>query len=199
MIADDAGNLLVFSARNHIFKINTESKVASHLGVATGLPATFTINGSAVDDANQVLVSSATDNTALYILDTKTWAATPAKPGPWRVADLANSNILATGPKMATAKLISGPENLPDGRVQLYPNPVTNKQFNLQFNLPEGRYSMQITDVLGRQTTQSTVTIKQKGQVQNVQLAQSTKAGVYQVRLIDESKNEVYLKKILIQ
>ena len=36
MIADDNGNMFVFSARNHVFKINIESKVATHLGTITG-------------------------------------------------------------------------------------------------------------------------------------------------------------------
>ena len=32
MIADNEGNLYVFSARNSVFKINIETKVATHLG-----------------------------------------------------------------------------------------------------------------------------------------------------------------------
>ncbi len=39
IIADDEGNIYVFSARNHVFKVNLESKVATHLGVITGLPS----------------------------------------------------------------------------------------------------------------------------------------------------------------
>jgi hypothetical protein len=59
MIADDNGNIYVFSARNHVFKINLESKVATHMGVISGLPSGFTVNGAAVNDDNRVLVASA--------------------------------------------------------------------------------------------------------------------------------------------
>ena len=37
-IADDNGNLFVLSARNNVFKINIESKVATFLGTISGLP-----------------------------------------------------------------------------------------------------------------------------------------------------------------
>ncbi len=55
MIADDEGNLFLFSNRTNVFKINIETKVATHLGAVSGLPATYTINGAAVDHNNQIL------------------------------------------------------------------------------------------------------------------------------------------------
>ncbi|MEI9806497.1 MAG: hypothetical protein WDO16_00730 [Bacteroidota bacterium] len=71
MIADNDGNLYVFSARNNVFKINIESKVATHLGTVTGIPVNFTVNGAAVDMNNQVLITSAVDATDLYTVDIK--------------------------------------------------------------------------------------------------------------------------------
>jgi hypothetical protein len=56
MIADDDGNLYLFSNRINVFKINLGLKVATHLGTVSGLPATYTINGAAVDNKNQVLI-----------------------------------------------------------------------------------------------------------------------------------------------
>src|SRR6266536_484490 len=48
MVADDAGNLYLFSANNSIFKINIDTKVAKWLGPIKGLPQGFTINGVVV-------------------------------------------------------------------------------------------------------------------------------------------------------
>ncbi|MBK8312007.1 MAG: hypothetical protein IPL04_14955 [Chitinophagaceae bacterium] len=48
IIADDEGNLYVFSARNYVFKVNLESKVATNLGVIKGLPNGFTVNAATV-------------------------------------------------------------------------------------------------------------------------------------------------------
>ena len=78
MIADDEGNLFLFSNRTNVFKVNIETKVATYLGVVSGLPPTFTINGAAVDHNNQILVTSAVDNTNLFAVDSKTWIAAPA-------------------------------------------------------------------------------------------------------------------------
>ena len=72
MIADDDGNLYVFSARNHVFKINIETKVATHLGTITGLPAKFTVNGAAVTANNQIIVASAVEESAYYLVDPET-------------------------------------------------------------------------------------------------------------------------------
>ena len=71
IIADDNGNLYVLSARNHIFKINIETKVATHLGAITGLPNGFTVNGAAVNDDNKIIVASAVQGGSLFAVDAK--------------------------------------------------------------------------------------------------------------------------------
>ena len=133
MVADDDGNLYVFSARNNVFKINIETKVATHLGAVSGVPANFTINGAAVTDNNLVLITSAVDASALYTVDiTKSLVATAVKSSqPWRTSDLANSNILRTRKPPVFAELIaSNSATVGNDKVQLYPNPVTASQFN---------------------------------------------------------------------
>ena len=140
MIADDDGNLYVFSARNQVFKVNIESRVATHLGAVTGLPQGFTINGAVVNENNQVVVGSAMESPSLFILDTKTWAASPMKINGtvWHTSDLANGNVLVSGnkPKATTVDLVRDNTtcNSGDGRINIFPNPVTNNQFTIQFN-----------------------------------------------------------------
>ena len=199
MIADDDGNLYLFSNRTNVFKINIGTKVATHLGTVSGLPATYTINGSAVDNKNQVLISSAVDNSSIYTVDIKTLAATPIKSaGAWRTADLATSNLLATRKQMPFVRLLKAIEETDDGRVQLYPNPVTNNKFTVQFNLAEGNYTVQVKDVLGQLVSRTKTNIKGEGQTENFQLPALSGKGFYLVTIIDQNNKTVFTKKILV-
>lgn len=198
MIADDEGHLYVFSARNHIFKIDLETKVATHLGAITDLPNNFTVNGAVVNDNNQILVTSAVNGSNSYLVDFKTLKAVPATVTAWKTADLANSNLLVTRKAVAPMALLTAPENLADGKVSVFPNPAPNRQFSIQFTLPEGNYSVEVTDALGRQVHQATIYIKAKGQIETVQMQESTKSGIYLVKVIDKSKT-VFTQKLLVQ
>ena len=206
MIADDNGNLYVFSARNHVFKINIESKVATHLGVVSGLPNGFTVNGAAVTDDNKIIVASAVQSGSLFAVDAKTLAATPYNiSGPvWQSSDLANGNLLVSGtkPKTTSVDLISRNDtpNSGDGKVNIYPNPVTNNQFVIQFNsLDAGTYSVQVTDVMGRQVIQQNVNLNGDNQSQTIKMASSASRGVYLVKVTDQSSKIVYSTKIVLQ
>jgi hypothetical protein len=101
MISDDKGNLFILSARNHVFKVNTESKVATHLGNIEGLSANFTTNGAVVDAQGNLIVSSAVDGNTYYVVNPKGWTASPyeAVNGVFKSSDLANSNFLSSKPK----------------------------------------------------------------------------------------------------
>ncbi|MEI9909545.1 MAG: T9SS type A sorting domain-containing protein [Bacteroidota bacterium] len=199
MIADNDGNLYVFSARNHVFKINIESKVATHLGIISGVPANFTVNGAAVDNNNQVWVTSAVDATALYSLDINTLAAKAIKSdNAWRTSDLANSNILRTKNPVAIPELIAA-TTATDNKIQLYPNPVTNNQFNVQFTDAEaGNYTIQVTDARGLQVTQKNVSISGKGNVSAVNLNGVAAKGIYIVKVTDHNSKLVFSNKIVI-
>lgn len=198
MIADDDGNLFLFSNRTNVFKINLDTKIAAHLGPVAGLPATYTINGAAVDDNNQILVTSAMDDKNLFVVDSKTWAAAPAKSiGGWRTADLANSNLLQTR-KPAFVPLLKNKDDIDDGRIQLYPNPVTNNQFTVQFDLADGNYTVEVKDVLGRQVTRTTANVKGKGQTKTLNLPPTSTKGFYLIKIIDQNNKTVYSKKLLV-
>ncbi|MFN8288854.1 MAG: T9SS type A sorting domain-containing protein [Chitinophagaceae bacterium] len=208
MIADDDGNLYVFSARNHVFRINIESRIATHLGMVSGLPNGFTINGAAVDANNKVVVASATDASALYSVDTKSWAATPvAAAGTlWHASDLANGNLLASGNKKTT-ETVELSRNQPvaaddaaAGSVSIFPNPVTNNQFTLRFGqLQAGNYTIQVTDVMGRQLLQQAVAVNTENQVQKIKLGSSASKGVYLIKVLDGSNNTAFSSKIVVQ
>jgi len=206
IIADDAGNLFVFSARNQVFKINLDTKVATHLGTISGLPNGFTVNGAAVTNDNKILVSSAMLASSYYTVDMKSLSATPyAIAGTvWQSSDLANGNLLNTGTqaKGNTVELISRntEPNSGDGKIAIYPNPVTNNQFAIQFNeLEAGQYTIQVTDVMGRQVMQQIVSVAGEKQTQTVRLNASSSKGVYLVKVTDHANRSVYNTKIVVQ
>src|SRR5215510_8583141 len=127
MIADDEGNLYILSSRNSVFKINVETKAATLLGYMKGLPQDFTTNGAVVTAEGKLLVSSAVNGNAYFLVDPKDWTATQyaAKAGIFRSSDLANSNYLQTKPKNTTPAEImtrKAPDNILPSKISIYPN-----------------------------------------------------------------------------
>ncbi|MBS1759618.1 MAG: T9SS type A sorting domain-containing protein [Bacteroidetes bacterium] len=205
VVADDDGNIYILTARNHIFKINLQSKVATHLGAVTGLPEGFTINGAAVNENNKVVVSSAVVATNLYQVDLNSLKATPLTgQAVWHSSDLANSNIILSGknPKQNNADLFA--KNAPvdqigNNKIAVYPNPVTNNQFRIQFNaLDAGNYTVQITDAMGRQINHQAVVITSESQSQLIKLP-STSRGIYMVTVTDAAGKSLSGIKLVVQ
>lgn len=202
MIADNEGNLFIFSARNHVFKVNIETKIATHAGTISGLPANYTSNGAAVTADNKIMIGSAVDANSYYIVDPASWAATPFKTtGSWRSADLANSNILDTRQRNQNpVEDFTRIEETDNGLVQIYPNPVINNKFSLQFNkLEAGEYTVQLTDVMGRLLLQRIINVGGKNQTEAITLTESAAKGIYLVKIVDKNSKAVYSKKLIVQ
>ena len=204
IIADDDGSLYAFSARNNVFKINIESKVATYLGPISGLPAGFTVNGAAVNDKNQVIVGSAMESGSYFTLDPKTWAATPYKISGtvWHSSDLANSNLLISGnkPKGTAPELLPQLYSRISDKIQVYPNPVTNNKFIIQFSqLETGNYTLQLTDVIGRQVMQQAISISGDNQTQDINLNPSYTRGVYLLKVTDHNNKAIFSTKVVVQ
>ncbi len=208
MIADDEGNLYVFSARNHVFKVNVETKVATHLGAVSGLPNNFTTNGTAVTQDNKILISSAVEGTnTFFTVDPSTLAATVYQLGnSWRTSDLANSNLLNTSkPKSPAADVVAN-RVIPDAseietnKIQIFPNPVTNRQFAIHFSqLEAGEYTIQMTDMMGRQIMQRVINVGGDGQTETIRIDKQTAQGFYLVKVMDKGSKAVFSKKLVVQ
>jgi Secretion system C-terminal sorting domain len=209
MISDDKGNLYILSARNHVFRVNTESKVATHLGTIQGLDQNFTVNGAVVDGDGNLLVSSAVDGNNYYVVNPKNWTASPYKSanGIFRSSDLANSNFLAeprknnivnyTEPEL---RKLTVPQDKYASLISVYPNPVTNNQITVQFNkVPAGTYVLELRDVVGRSVMQKKVTISADSQTQSLQLTESNAKGIYMVKLSDFNNQSVFTQKVVVQ
>jgi hypothetical protein len=126
MIADDEGNLYILSSRNSVYKIDVETKAAKLLGYIKGLPQDFTTNGAVVTTEGKVLVSSAVNGNAYFLVDPKDWSyPVRSKAGIFRSSDLANSNYLQTRPKNTTSQNRNKKALIfIQGKIG-YPNPVT--------------------------------------------------------------------------
>ena len=206
MIADDEGNLYILSARNNVFKVNTETKVATYLGAIKNLPANFTVNGAVVDAEGSLLVSSAVDGSSYYVVNPKSWTAIPYQTGSsvYRSSDLANSNFLSshvTRPELQNVKLTRTPAADRFAKlISVYPNPVTHYNVTLQFaKVPSGDYIIELTDVLGRSILKKRITINTIKQVQTLFLSRNQPGGTYLVKVFDKSKESVFTQKVLVQ
>jgi hypothetical protein len=201
MIACDDGNFYLVTARNQVFIINPETKVAKYLGAISGLPEKFTANGAVVNDEGALLVSSAVDASGWYVVDPIKLTAKPfeAAVSVFRSSDLANSNILAFRKKFGSVPLIQ--QQLKNANlVQVYPNPVTANVFRLEFaELNTGAYTVELVDLTGRPVMQQKVNLGFKGQVQNFNLPSTQAKGIYFVKVQDLNKKTVFEQKVVVQ
>jgi len=206
MIADDQGNLYILSARNSVYKIDVETKAAKLLGYIQGLPQDFTTNGAVVTAEGKVLVSSAVNGNAYFVVDPKDWKATQyeSKAGIFRSSDLANSNYLQTKPKNTTQSEIvtrKMPDNIiAASKIQIYPNPVTNNQFTLQFGkITAGNYNIEMTNVTGQIVMQRGVNVQSEDQVEVISVKSSFARGVYLIKVSGRNNEAVLSQKLVVQ
>ena len=203
MIADDNGNFYIISARNNVFKVNVENKVATHLGTIKNLPANFTVNGAVVDGDGALLVSSAMDSKSYYVVNPKDWTAIAyaGASSVFRSSDLANSNYLATArSKSPDMAIITKAEEKFSNLIAVYPNPVTSNRFSVQFNkVPQGDYTVELLDVVGRSITARKVTINHETQLQPLSLSQGSAKGIYMVKVYDAKNQSVFTQKVVVQ
>ena len=203
LIADDAGNLYLFSAHNSVFKIDIETKVATWLGMIQGLPTGYTTNGAVITDEGKLLTGSQAYAQGWYVVDLKTWTASEYKAanGVFLTSDLANSNVLITKKASATefSPFTQRNSSLSD-QVQVYPNPVSNNQFTILFSkLEAGNYNVALTDVTGKQVMVQKVNVTGYEQTQNFTLSQNTAKGIYMVKVTDVNNKSLYNQKLVIQ
>lgn len=201
LVADDDDNLYLFTSRNHVFKINTRTRITRYMGTVLNLPANFTTSGVAVDKSEgKVVLVSAVDSSGLYSVNINTLAAKKIDAAhPYHPADLANSFVLETKRKHDhfDTKIQS---NSKDGSISIYPNPVVSKEFKIDFNNFEaGTYTISVTDVNGKSITNKSVTLGGKVNTVVVDLPATITSGIYMVRVTDYLNNTWNTGKILVE
>jgi hypothetical protein len=203
MVADAFGKLVIISANHNVFSVDVNSRLVSYTGAITGLPGNFTTNGAAVDDDGNLVVSSANVFDGLYKVNIKTLAATkvPGVEPAFNASDLANGNMLSQKEandltRFDIIKPVTAPA-VADARV--YPNPLTSSQFNVSFEgQPAGKYTIVVSDIAGKALQSKVVFIGKSGQVESVRLANKTARGMYLVKVLSESKQQVLSEKIMV-
>jgi Secretion system C-terminal sorting domain len=205
IIADDDDHLYLITFRNNVFRIKLRNKVAKHLGTITGLPENFTTNGVSVDEQERKLILvSSVDASDVYTVNLNSMAAHRLHSNnAWYAADLGSSNILKErdGGHHHTPDMIVSNDNMISDKIQLFPNPVTSNEFQLQFiDMEPGKYMVDILDVRGQVVTSTQVSNNGgKTNIVSVKLPQLTSKGIYIVRVTDKSNISFFSGKIVLQ
>ena len=201
MVGDSYGNLYLVTYRNHLFKINPQTRVADYIGQIKGLPADFTSNGMVVNDDGEMIVSSATLSDNYYKVNVSTLDAMPVDKKEDKVyncSDLANGNLLYSN-KDVKDNFIRN-EILGNQQVSIFPNPVTANYFTVQFDkVPAGKYNLELSDASGRSIFIRSLNINLPGQVERISLPRVSPKGMYMIKLTGGDKKLVYKDKIVVQ
>lgn len=201
MVGDAYGNMYLVTYRNHIFKINPTTRIADYLGQLKGIPEEFTSNAMVVNNEGDLIVSSATLSDNYYKVNISTLEATAVTKKEDKVfncSDLANSNLLYQKKEETNRFLID--EAKDNHAISLYPNPVKDKTFSVQFNkVPAGRYNLVLTDAAGRNVISKALTISLAGQTEKVSLPRASAGGMYLMKLTGSNKNIYYSDKVVVQ
>ena len=201
LIADDRGGLLLISAFRSVFRIDVSSRTAKYLGKIEGLAEEFTTNGAVVDHKGRIVVSSANAINAYYAVDPKTWKAVPlegAGAPVYNSSDLANGNLLST--EESDVAIMPLRESMRNPNVAVYPNPVRTNGFRVQFSSMEpGRYDVQLVDSKGSMLQQKTIQIASNKQVVSFDLKNRPAKGMYLVKVLNNTKKNLYVDKLFIE
>ncbi len=203
IVGDVFGNLYLFAASHNVYKINIENKIATYVGTVKKLSATFTVNGAAVDNDDNIIISSANTFEGFYKVNLKELNAvkinTTGKV--YNASDLANGNLLYQNQLRNTvgvAELLQK-EIIGNEFISVYPNPVTTNQIKIVFDKTRsGEYNIALTDVEGRMITTKQVFIKNINQPEVLQFKNRPAKGVYLLKIADSNKKMIFSDKIII-
>lgn len=204
IVGDAYGNLYLFTAGKHIFKINAENKIATYIGSITGVSADYTINGAAVDKDDNVIISSANTFEGFYKVSMKDFSAVKLNTAGqiFNASDLANANLLFASQKRNTigaAPLIKR-DVIGNQFVSVYPNPVFGSQFKVTFDKNmSGEYGIALTDIQGKTIMTKQVFVKSSGQSETIQMKTKPANGLYLIKITTANKKSVFADKIMIE
>ena len=206
MIADAYNRLYIISANHNIFTVDVETRIATHIGTITGLPANYSTNGAAVDTDGAIVVSSANTFEGYYKIKLNDFAAVKIEGSDktYNASDLANGNLLLQKESDA-AKNFGAADFKPvipvlTNEAHIYPNPVTANEFKVYFEGQQsGKYNITITDLTGKAIMNRVVTISAKTQVETIPLNRNFAKGMYMVKVTDASNKFIFTERIVVQ
>lgn len=201
IVADASGKLYLFSAGRQVFEIDIDTKIATLKGAVLNLPATYTLNGAAVNENDEVIVSSANTYDGFYTINMKDFTAIklPTTSQVFNASDLASSNLIFQNKKTGSA-VLRKEEVLGNKFISLYPNPVRNGEVKIVFenHLP-GQYKIALTDIQGRMIENSTENIQYPGEAVNFKLKTKPVKGVYMIKITNQENFNIYSDKLVVE
>lgn len=216
MIADKDGNLYLITAYKNVWKINIETKIAVYKGGIKGLPENYQTNGAAVEGGSKIIVCSSRSTDGYYRFDLETLQAEKiASEGEvYNASDLANANLAfvkeekeekkkeqaETATETIVGNTASPVEEVKNGDINVYPNPVTDGVVKISFrNQPNGKYNVQVLDLSGRIISSTAVIVNMKAQVLELRLPASLARGNYLVKVTGEGGTNTFTTTMNVQ
>jgi len=202
MVADASGNLYVITAYHAVFKIDIDSRKATYISNIEGVPANFTTNGAVVDNSGGLIVTSSASAEAYYKVNMNTWKAVriEIKDKVFNASDLGNGNFAFQNRAQTKFPALLKNTIIRNDKITVFPNPVTDGSFRVSFDNKEtGSFEIQLVDLFGRVLSQKKITVKNVGQVEEIEIGQQAANGLYMVKVLNSQKKTVYLGKITLQ
>lgn len=189
MIADADNNFYVFSTSGNVFKVLKNELKAKFVGKITGLPESYSVNGSAVNSKGKVVIASA-KGAPLFEVDLKTLAANQI-PGDLNlhVYDLASKYF--ANDRSLVAKT--------SAQLDVYPTKVDEHFITVDANDKsiKGNLKLNIYDMSGKSVLKQNLSAKGGTLNQKINLTNLV-SGTYIVNITEDSGKIVLNKKILI-
>ena len=202
IVADAFGKLILFSASHAVFEIDLQSRIATYKGAVLNLPPTFSLNGAAVDNDDNVIVSSANTFEGFYKINMKDLSAVKIN----TKGEIFNASDLASGNLLGQAQAKSGTASLPqldvigNKFISIYPNPVRTGLIKISFDKNiAGEYNVALTDLQGRLIENKTIYVKYSGQVENFKLSTKPVRGLYLIKVTDVLNQNIFSDKLVIE
>jgi hypothetical protein len=202
MVADAFGKLFLFSAAHQVFEIDVDSRIATHLGSVLNLPGTFSLNGAAVDNDGNVIVSSANTFEGFYKINMAGLSATklPTTSQVFNASDLASSYLLNQNEVMMDKAPLPRLDEIGNRFITIYPNPVSDGQLKIFFDKPvAGEYKIELSDLQGRLIDYKKVYIKSAGQLEVFKLHAKIPGGLYLIKVTDTDSKSIFSDKLIIE
>ena len=207
MVADAFGKFLIVSAMHQVFEIDINSRIATHKGAISGLPANYTTNGIAVDADGELVVCSANVFDGYYRVNMAklTAAKIEGSDTKYNASDLAGSNLLYQKQADAAKKFDLGksllPSNtLPSNSNKMFPNPLNGSSFTIKLDgAADGIYQVLITDIAGRALQSSKVAVVKGQPIVKVNVTGKPAKGSYLVNVMNANNQNIFTDKLLIQ
>lgn len=201
MVADAFGKLYLFTANHSVFEIDIEFRIATYKGSVSNLPVTFSLNGAAVNEEGNVIVSSANTFEGFYEVNMKDLSATKlsTKGQVFNASDLASSYLLNESQAKMERVQLPEIEVIGNKFISIYPNPVRDGQIKISFdNSVSGEYKISLTDLQGRLIEMKTVYIKFRGQLENFKLKTKPVTGLYLIKVTDAQNQKIFSDKLVV-